>query len=149
AAAEDQQHQDRDRQVGAHSDQDLGLGAHALPTSGPSLKRWAMPWAAKETVKRTATRIAEERPASRSTIPAASTAAAISPTRPSVETPTVAIARWRLPAASSALARRSASAWMPRCTSQTPAPAANPSMGSPPSRKTARAAARTTRSTYL
>ena len=43
----------------------------------------------------------------------------------------------------------SASTWMPRWASQAAAPTAYPSMGSPPSRKTARAAARTSRSTYL
>ena len=64
--AEDQQHQDRDRQVGAEPDQDFGFGLHArLLASGSS--RWAIPCAAKEIVKRTRTRTAAASPASRST----------------------------------------------------------------------------------
>ena len=94
-----------------------------------------MPWAAKETVKRTRTRIAEVRPASRSARPASSTAVAISPTRPSVETATVAIARWRLPAASSALARRSASIWMPRWSEPDPGSDGESEHGQPAEQK--------------
>ena len=50
--------------------------------------------------------------------PTSSTAVAISQTRPSVVAATIPIAFWRLPATSSAWARRSASVWMPRWASQ-------------------------------
>ena len=51
-------------------------------------------------------------------------AVAISQTRPSVVAATIPIARWRLPAASSAVARRAATIWIPRWASQAAAPAA-------------------------
>src|SRR6478609_5802965 len=104
-AAEDQHHQDRDPEVDPEADEDLGFGAepglrcgyrlvaHATPCpSGSSPKRCWKPWAAKETVKRTRTRTAAARPASRSARPTSRTAVAISHTRPSVVAATIPIA---------------------------------------------------------
>ena len=135
-AAEDQQHQDRDREVDAEPDEDLGFGAEAAALLGgrlldgdgrsaltrglpfARLEEVGEPWAAKETVKRTSSSRAAARPSSRSARPTSRTAVAISQTRPRVVAATIPIARWRLPAASSAAARRPASNWIPRCASQ-------------------------------